>query len=118
MRTLIAFLLLSCLCLASRAKTKLSLPGPSITVQLPTASIRTTVQFKRVKSALQKENIANENELIYQHITSFSLTATVFSRIQHSFLVLPNSAFRIFRDKRNHSYDFTWNCLYPKHTFW
>ncbi|MEE1945351.1 hypothetical protein VRU48_09540 [Pedobacter sp. KR3-3] len=118
MRTLIAFLLLSCLCLASRAKTKSGRQSTAIAVQSSVTSIKTAAQFKRTKPALQKETIASENELIYQNITSFSLVAIVFSRIQHSFLVLPNSTFRIFRDKRNYSYHFTWSCLYPKHTFW
>lgn len=118
MRTLIVLLLLSCLCLASRAKTKLIPEGSVITVQPARASIKAAAHFKRTKSALRQETIASESDLIYQNITSFSLVAVVFFRNQYHFFILPQSTPRILRDKRNYSYYFTWNCLYPKHTFW
>ena len=118
MRLLIALLLLNCLCLASRAKTKPNALGAPIAIQQPGASLKAAIPHQKPKSALTKETLANDEvNLNHQPLASFVLVAVpLFRNYYQAFF--SKSIVRIFRDKGNYSYHFIWSCLYPKHTFW
>lgn len=118
MRVLLAFLLLNCLCLASRAKTNAGTPKSPIYMQQMGPSLKAAIPHQKAKSALHKETFANEEiNLIHQPLASFALLALPFVR-NYCQPFFQQTTVRIFRDKSNYSYHFIWSCLYPKHTFW
>lgn len=121
MRFFIAFLLLACLYFPSAC----ALENPTITV--PPKSIKKAAPIfdrvntfaKKGNNSLSKEPFSDQQERIYQTLNNHNI-AHVVGLMQRtvSFLFTPILIVFFLKSTNNYSYQFIFNCLFPKHTFW
>jgi hypothetical protein len=121
MRVFITFLLLSCFYLSAahaldnRTNTIVQKSYKQSNLTLDKASVLS----KKENSSLQKEPFSEHLNRIHQTIQHLTLASAI--SFSHSYLTLvfsPIKSIKKFKGKVNYSYQFIFNCLFPKHTFW
>ncbi|GEM_PF-1606924 len=121
MRFFIAFLLLVCLYFPSASALEhptISVPQKSIKKPAPILDKVNTLA-KKVNHSLSKEPFSDQLERIYQTVNNQNL-AHVVGLMQRVVTYLFTSILMVyfFKSTSNYSYQFIFNCLFPKHTFW
>ena len=80
---------------------------------------KVNVLSKQAKSSLSKEPFSEHLNRIHQTIQHPTLAGEI--SFLNSYLTLvfsPIQSINKFKGKINYSYQFIFNCLFPKHTFW
>ncbi|KQC02772.1 hypothetical protein [Pedobacter sp. Hv1] len=121
MRFFIAFLLLACLYFPSASASEdltIAVPQKSIKKSSPIFDKVTTLATKSSNS-LSKEPFSDHLDRIYQTVNNHSM-ANVVGLMQRmvNYLFAPILIVYFFNNTNNYSYQFIFNCLFPKHTFW
>lgn len=121
MRVLIGFLLLCCFhfstACASR-NTTASVTKKSVTKVHPIFD-KVAICSTSTSHSLQKEPFAEHVNRIHQ-TQNHQYNLSLFSFDQGGFGLTnpPLQTIQFFNGQANYSYQFIFNCLYPKHTFW
>ncbi|MFD0942132.1 hypothetical protein [Pedobacter boryungensis] len=121
MRFFIAFLMVSCFYL-STAK---AMDNSAIEI-VQKSNKKTTLILDKVNVLAKKEISSLRKEPFSEHVNRIHHTIqqpTFISTIGflYSYLMIlfaPIQSIKKFKGKVNYSYQFIFNCLFPKHTFW
>ncbi|MFA6277683.1 MAG: hypothetical protein WC622_13085 [Pedobacter sp.] len=121
MRVFIAFLLLSCFYLsaANALDNKISATVQKSNKQSNLILDKVSELSKKEHNSLQKEPYSEHLNRIHQAIQHPTLgNAIGFINGYLTLVFSPVQSIKKFKGKVNYSYQFIFNCLFPKHTFW